>query len=154
MDKRKRIGRRLLALTLAAVMALGSTLECWAAAVDWPVDAGKSESVTAGALLAKAYDSELTDAEKALLNAGLLLGDGLQCLPAKLELLGGDACLVTLREGKFHQVKRMLASRGKPVLYLKRLAMGPLTLEDTLPAGQCRPLTEEEISALRCACGV
>lgn len=75
MDKRKRIGRRLLALTLAAVMALGSTLECWAAAVDWPVDAGKSESVTAGALLAKAYDSELTDAEKALLNAGLLLGD-------------------------------------------------------------------------------
>lgn len=74
MDKRKRIGRRLLALTLAAVMALGSTLECWAA-VDWPVDAGKSESVTAGALLAKAYDSELTDAEKALLNAGLLLGD-------------------------------------------------------------------------------
>ena len=76
------------------------------------------------------------------------------CSYAKLELLGGDACLVTLREGKFHQVKRMLASRGKPVLYLKRLAMGPLTLEDTLPAGQCRPLTEEEISALRCACGV
>ena len=93
-------------------------------------------------------------ADAAAFAAGLLLGDGLQCLPAKLELLGGDACLVTLREGKFHQVKRMLASRGKPVLYLKRLAMGPLTLEDTLPAGQCRPLTEEEISALRCACGV
>ena len=47
----------------------------------------------------------------------------------ELELLGGDACLVTLREGKFHQVKRMLASRGKPVLYLKRLAMGPLAIE-------------------------
>ena len=93
-------------------------------------------------------------ADAAAFAAGLLLGDGLQCLPAKLELLGGDACLVTLREGKFHQVKRMLASRGKPVLYLKRLAMGPLTLEDTLPAGQYRPLTEEEISALRCACGV
>ena len=93
-------------------------------------------------------------ADAAAFAAGLLLGDGLQCLPAKLELLGGDVCLVTLREGKFHQVKRMLASRGKPVLYLKRLAMGPLTLEDTLPAGQCRPLTEEEISALRCACGV
>ena len=93
-------------------------------------------------------------ADAAAFAAGLLLGDGLQCLPAKLELLGGDACLVTLREGKFHQVKRMLASRGKPVLYLKRLSMGPLTLEDTLPAGQCRPLTEEEISALRCACGV
>lgn len=75
MDKRKRIGRRLLALTLAAVMALGSTLECWAAGIDWTVDAGKSESVDAGELLAKAYDSELTDAEKALLNSGLLLGD-------------------------------------------------------------------------------
>ena len=53
----------------------------------------------------------------------------LVCSYAKLELLGGDACLVTLREGKFHQVKRMLASRGKPVLYLKRLSMGPLTLD-------------------------
>ena len=85
--------------------------------------------------------------------AGLLLGDGLQCLPARLEPLGGDACLVTLREGKFHQVKRMLASRGKPVRYLKRLAMGPLRLEDTLKAGQWRLLTPEELSALRAACG-
>lgn len=85
--------------------------------------------------------------------AGLLLGDGLQCLPARLELLGGDACLVTLREGKFHQVKRMLASRGKPVRYLKRLAMGPLRLEDTLKTGQWRLLTPEELSALRAACG-
>ena len=93
-------------------------------------------------------------ADAAAFASGLLLGDGLQCLPAKLEPLGGDGCLVTLREGKFHQVKRMLASRGKPVLYLKRLSMGPLTLEDTLPAGQCRPLTEAEISALRRACGM
>ena len=85
--------------------------------------------------------------------AGLLLGDGLQCLPARLEPLGGDACLVTLREGKFHQVKRMLASRGKPVRYLKRLAMGPLRLEDTLKTGQWRLLTPEELSALRAACG-
>ena len=94
------------------------------------------------------------EADAAAFAAGLVLDDGLRCLPAKLEPLGDGECLVTLREGKFHQVKRMLASRGKPVLYLKRLAMGPLTLEDTLPAGQCRPLTEEEISALRCACGV
>ena len=85
---------------------------------------------------------------------GLLLGDGLQCLPAKLEPLGGGECLVTLREGKFHQVKRMLASRGKPVQYLKRLAMGPLRLEPELAAGQCRLLTEEELFTLRNVCGL
>ena len=85
---------------------------------------------------------------------GLLLGDGLQCLPARLEPLGGGECLVTLREGKFHQVKRMLASRGKPVQYLKRLSMGPLRLEPELAAGQCRLLTEEELFALRNVCGL
>ena len=85
---------------------------------------------------------------------GLLLGDDLQCLPAGLEPLGGSECLVTLREGKFHQVKRMLASRGKPVQYLKRLSMGPLRLEPELAAGQCRLLTAEELFALRSACGL
>ena len=93
-------------------------------------------------------------ADAAAFAEGLLLGDGLQCLPAKLEPLGGGECLVTLREGKFHQVKRMLASRGKPVLYLKRLAMGPLRLEPELAAGQCRFLTPEELSTLREACGL
>lgn len=93
-------------------------------------------------------------ADAAAFAEGLLLGDGLQCLPAKLEPLGGGECLVTLREGKFHQVKRMLASRGKPVLYLKRLAIGPLRLEPELAAGQCRLLTAEELFALRNACGL
>ena len=93
-------------------------------------------------------------ADAAAFAEGLLLGDGLQCLPAKLEPLGGSECLVTLREGKFHQVKRMLASRGKPVLYLKRLAMGPLRLEPELAMGQCRFLTPEELFALRNACGL
>ena len=91
-------------------------------------------------------------ADAAAFAEGLLLGDGLQCLPAKLEPLGGSECLVTLREGKFHQVKRMLASRGKPVLYLKRLAMGPLRLEPELAAGQCRELSPEELAAVRSAC--
>ena len=93
-------------------------------------------------------------ADAAAFAEGLLLGDGLQCLPAKLEPLGGGECLVTLREGKFHQVKRMLASRGKPVQYLKRLSMGPLRLEPELAAGQCRLLTEEELFALRNVCGL
>lgn len=80
---------------------------------------------------------------------GMTLGDGLECLPAGLEILSDSEALVTLHEGKFHQVKRMLAARGKPVLYLKRLRMGPLYLDDNLPCGAYRPLYEEEIKSLR-----
>lgn len=81
---------------------------------------------------------------------GMTLGDGFTCLPAGLEPLGdGSACLVTLREGKYHQVKRMLAARGKPVLYLKRLSMGPLKLDESLAKGQWRPLTDREVRALK-----
>lgn len=80
--------------------------------------------------------------------AGMTLGDGLECLPAGLEILSPTEALVTLREGKFHQVKRMLAARGKPVLYLKRLSMGRLRLDPALAPGAWRMLTEEERSAL------
>ena len=87
--------------------------------------------------------------------AGMTLGDGLVCMPAGLELLEEpDTALVTLREGKYHQIKRMLASRGKPVCYLKRLTMGPLSLDPKLELGQWRPLTEEELDALRAAAGL
>ncbi len=81
---------------------------------------------------------------------GLTLEDGLKCMPAGLEPLGdGSSCLVTLREGKFHQVKRMLAQRGKPVEHLKRLSMGPLKLDKSLEKGQWRELTREELEALQ-----
>ena len=79
------------------------------------------------------------------LASGMVLGDGLRCLPAGLEPVGdGSSCLVTLREGKYHQVKRMLAARGKPVRELKRLSMGPLTLDEGLAPGEWRHLTERE----------
>jgi 16S rRNA pseudouridine516 synthase len=81
--------------------------------------------------------------------SGMTLGDGTACLSARLELLERpDEALVTLREGKYHQVKRMLAARGKPVLYLKRLTMGPLALDETLKRGQWRELTAQERAAL------
>ena len=81
---------------------------------------------------------------------GITLGDGLECLPAGLEPLeDGGSCFVTLREGKFHQVKRMLAHRGKPVVYLKRLSMGSLRLDESLPKGGWRELTREELNGLR-----
>ena len=97
-------------------------------------------------------DGTLDEKDCAAFAAGMTLGDGLACLPARLEILSAGArseALVTIREGKFHQIKRMLAARGKPVVYLKRLSMGPLTLDETLPKGAYRLLTEEETALLR-----
>lgn len=99
-------------------------------------------------------DGELSAADTEAFARGMTLGDGLECLPAGLEVLPDRVCIVTLREGKFHQVKRMLAARGAPVLYLKRLSMGPLTLDDSLTAGAYRLLRAEEILALYRACGL
>lgn len=99
-------------------------------------------------------DGELSAADAEAFARGITLGDGLECLPAGLEVLPDRVCVVTLREGKFHQVKRMLAARGAPVLYLKRLSMGPLTLDDSLAAGAYRLLRAEEILALYRACGL
>ena len=78
---------------------------------------------------------------------GLTLRDGLQCLPAKLEPLGAGESLITVCEGKYHQVRRMMASRNMTVLYLQRRQEGALTLGD-LPLGAVRELTEAEIAAL------
>lgn len=97
-------------------------------------------------------DGALDDADCKAFEQGITLGDGLECLPAKLEILKSDAqseALITIREGKFHQIKRMLASRGKPVVYLKRLSMGSLTLDEGLSKGKYRLLTAEEIKNLR-----
>ena len=77
----------------------------------------------------------------------LTLRDGTCCLPAKLEPLGPGESLITVCEGKYHQVRRMMASRNMTVLYLERRQEGPLSLGD-LPRGQIRELTEEEILQL------
>jgi len=91
----------------------------------------------------------LDGADEAAFRTGMVLSDGLHCLPAGLERLGPGEALVTLREGKYHQIKRMLAERGKPVIYLERLTFGPLELDRDLERGAWRPLTGEEVSALR-----
>lgn len=94
-------------------------------------------------------DGALDAQDAQAFHAGMTLGDGTVCQSAKLELLARpDEALVTLREGKYHQIKRMLAARGKPVVYLKRLTMGPLKLDETLEKGQWRELTPEERRAL------
>ncbi len=78
---------------------------------------------------------------------GLVLGDGTRCLSAKLEPLGPGESRITICEGKYHQVRRMMASRNMTVLYLERRQEGPLSLGD-LPRGSLRQLTDQEIQQL------
>ena len=101
----------------------------------------------------KVYYAELSaplqEKDCAAFESGITLADGYQCMSAGLTLLeDGRKVLITLREGKFHQVKRMTASRGAEVLYLKRLSMGPLRLDETLEKGEYRFLTDEEIRSI------
>ena len=76
---------------------------------------------------------------------GIVLADGTECLPAKLETTGESMCFVTVMEGKYHQVKRMLAACGKPVVHLRRLSVGALTLDESLAPGGVRELSQEDL---------
>lgn len=94
----------------------------------------------------------LTEEDCRAFEAGMTLDDGLVCQSAGLKILSAgeeSEAHVTLQEGKFHQVKRMLAYRGKPVLYLERIRMGTLELDLSLSRGAYRFLTDEEVQALR-----
>ncbi|NFF60867.1 rRNA pseudouridine synthase [Clostridium botulinum] len=84
---------------------------------------------------------------------GIMLEDGYRCLPAKLKILSADEngseVNITIQEGKFHQVKRMFEARDKKVIYLKRLQMGNLVLDESLSEGEYRELTEDEVKVLK-----
>ncbi len=96
----------------------------------------------------------LDESDVELFRQGLVLSDGLECMPANLKILSvseeaySSEAEITIREGKFHQVKRMFSSVGAEVTYLKRLSMGPLSLDPDLEPGECRRLTEKELEAL------
>jgi 16S rRNA pseudouridine516 synthase len=97
-------------------------------------------------------DGRVTEQDVNLFKNGVDIGEEHLTKPAELVILKSDACseiLLTITEGKFHQVKRMFAATGKEVCYLKRLSMGSLILPDDLAPGQYRPLTEEEIKHLK-----
>lgn len=82
---------------------------------------------------------------------GVILDDGYETMPAELEILKSDDISeieLTIHEGKFHQVKRMFESVGKKVVYLKRLSMGKLKLDEGLALGEYRELTEEEVKMI------
>ena len=96
-------------------------------------------------------DGELTDEDVAALEAGIHIRDAdgeFDARPAKLRRDGGDAAYIRVTEGKYHQVKRMFAARGKHVVYLKRMAIGSLALDPELKPGEWRELTDDEVALL------
>lgn len=93
------------------------------------------------------HEGAATQEDVEAFRQGLTLGDGTKCLPATLEPIGPGESRITVCEGKYHQVRRMMASREMPVTYLERQQEGALTLGD-LPRGQVRQLTDEEIESL------
>ena len=93
------------------------------------------------------HEGTAADDDVAAFASGLTLRDGLECLPAKLDPQGEGESLITVCEGKYHQVRRMMASRNMTVLYLERRQEGCLTLGN-LPRGASRELTEAEILSL------
>lgn len=80
---------------------------------------------------------------------GIILDDGYKCMSSKLIDLGNNEAYIIIKEGKYHQVKRMLEAIGANVTYLKRVEFGPIKLDDTLKEGQYRFLTEDEINELK-----
>lgn len=82
---------------------------------------------------------------------GVILDDGYKTMPSELIILKSDDISeieLTIHEGKFHQVKRMFESVGKTVIYLKRLSMGALKLDESLELGEYRELTDEEVKLI------
>ena len=81
---------------------------------------------------------------------GVTLADGYVTKPAKIELFENrDEGIITLDEGKYHQIKRMLGALNNKIIYLERITFGPLTLDENLKRGEWRYLTEEEITLLK-----
>lgn len=103
-------------------------------------------------------DAPVGEREVTLFAEGLKVDETLTALPAGLQISDdagegerGRRVLVTIHEGKYHQIKRMFEAVGRKVLYLKRLSMGPLQLDPRLSPGEYRRLTEEELSAIMSA---
>ncbi|MFY9569349.1 MAG: hypothetical protein WAP56_09315, partial [Acetivibrionales bacterium] len=95
---------------------------------------------------------QVTEDDVAAFSEGVVLEDGYKTMPAELTIIRSgprSEIELVLHEGKFHQVKRMFEAVGKKVIYLKRLQIAGLKLDETLEPGQCRELTPEEIDQLK-----
>ncbi len=96
-------------------------------------------------------DGVVTEKDVEAFLEGVVLDDGYKTMPSQLNILKSDdesEIELTIHEGKFHQVKRMFESVGKKVVYLKRLSMGNLKLDESLELGEYRELTDEEVKLI------
>lgn len=93
-------------------------------------------------------DLTIVPEELKKLEIGVDIGEKALTKEAETKLLSEKSCLLTITEGKFHQVKRMFQAIGLTVTYLKRVSMGSLVLDEDLPEGHIRELTEEEVNSL------
>ncbi|CCL16149.1 pseudouridine synthase [Clostridioides difficile] len=96
-------------------------------------------------------DGVVTEEDVEAFLEGVVLDDGYKTMPSQLNILKSDdesEIELTIHEGKFHQVKRMFESVGKKVVYLKRLSMGNLKLDESLELGEYRELTDEEVKLI------
>lgn len=94
----------------------------------------------------------LSDRQLAMVSEGITLGNGEECLPAKVRILTTEPDTVVevkICEGKYHQIRRMFAAAGNGVVGLKRTAMGKLRLDESLEPGKCRLLTPDEVSLIK-----
>ena len=95
------------------------------------------------------YEGELVSDVKERFKEGIILEDNYKCLPASIELLNDNKAYVTISEGKFHQVKRMINMCNGEVTYLKRIKFGPLELDNSLKEGEYRFLSNLELESLK-----
>lgn len=95
------------------------------------------------------FDGILTDKKISRFEEGITLEDGYLCMPASYEKLSENEGILSIKEGKYHQVKRMLEALDCTVTYLKRISFGPIELDKDLEEGKYRFLTEEELKRLK-----
>ena len=81
--------------------------------------------------------------------AGVDIGDDKPTLPCQINMLSDSSCFITIHEGRYHEIKRMFKTEGRTVNYLKRISMGPMSLDTELEPGEYRSLSPEEIELLK-----
>ena len=95
------------------------------------------------------FDGDFKEENYKEFEDGIILDDGYKCMSAKFELIDKNKGYITIKEGKFHQVKRMMEALNMTVTFLKRVSFGALNLDYSLKYGEYRKLTEEEIESLK-----
>ena len=94
------------------------------------------------------FEGELTLDKISKFQEGIILDDGYLCMPASYNKINNNEGMLTIKEGKYHQVKRMLEALDCKVTYLKRISFGPITLDENLQEGEYRFLTDEELKLI------